>query len=106
MLPFFGVAHVGYIPNGKVIGLSKIARIVEMFSRRLQVQERMTQEIATCLQEHLEPQGVGVITEAQHLCMMMRGVQKDRSMTLASAMLGNFRKKPANAKRIPVAGRS
>ncbi|MBN1516177.1 GTP cyclohydrolase I FolE [Candidatus Sumerlaeota bacterium] len=91
MLPFFGKAHIGYIPKGKVIGLSKVARIVDVFSRRLQLQERMTLQIAECLREHLQPLGVGVITEAQHLCMMMRGVQKHESVALASAMLGAFR---------------
>ena len=91
MLPFFGVAHVGYIPNGKVIGLSKIPRLVEVFSRRLQLQERMTQQIAECINEHLQPLGIGVVTEAQHLCMMMRGVQKEQATALASSMLGSFR---------------
>lgn len=93
MLPFFGVAHVAYIPTGKVIGLSKIPRIVEVFSRRLQVQERMTRQIADCIQDLLKPQGVAVVTEARHLCMMMRGVQKQNSSTIASAMLGEFLKR-------------
>ena len=91
MLPFFGKAHVAYIPDGKIIGLSKIPRIVDVFARRLQVQERMTQQIATALQETLSPKGVGVVTDASHLCMMMRGVQKQNSSTLTSCMLGNFR---------------
>lgn len=91
MLPFFGVAHVAYLPKGKVIGLSKIPRIVERFARRLQVQERMTYEIAQCINELLEPAGVAVITEARHLCMMMRGVEKQNSSTAASSMLGDFR---------------
>jgi GTP cyclohydrolase I len=92
MLPFFGVVHVGYIPNGKVLGLSKIPRLVEMFARRLQLQERMTQQIAQALMESLEPLGVGVVAEGQHLCMMMRGVQKEQARALTSAMLGSFRK--------------
>ncbi len=91
MLPFFGKVHVGYIPNGKVIGLSKIPRIVDAFARRLQIQERLTQQIASCLQEHLAPQGVGVVCEAQHFCMMMRGVEKQHSGTVTSAMMGVFR---------------
>ncbi len=91
MLPFFGKLHVGYIPNGKVIGLSKIPRIVDAFARRLQIQERLTQEVALCLQEHLKPQGVGVVCEAQHFCMMMRGVEKQHSGTVTSSMHGAFR---------------
>ena len=88
MLPFFGKAHVAYMPNDKVIGLSKIPRIVDMFSRRLQVQERLTQQIAQCIQDVLQPRGVGVILEARHFCMMMRGVEKQHSGTVTSAMLG------------------
>jgi len=91
MLPFYGKAHVAYIPNGKVIGLSKIPRIVDVFARRLQVQERMTQEIAETLMEILKPKGVAVTCDAQHLCMMMRGVEKQHSSTATSAMLGEFR---------------
>ena len=91
MLPFHGKAHVAYIPNGKIIGLSKIPRIVDVFARRLQVQERMTQQIAQCVQEVLNPRGVAVITEARHFCMMMRGVEKQHSSTISSAMLGDFR---------------
>lgn len=91
MLPFFGRAHVAYLPAGKVIGLSKIPRIVEMFARRLQVQERMTVQIANALQEVLHPRGVAVITEASHLCMMMRGVSKQASLATTSCMLGGFR---------------
>ena len=91
MLPFFGRAHVAYIPNGKIIGLSKIPRIVEAFSRRLQVQERLTQQIADTLQEALTPDGVGVVLEARHMCMMMRGVEKQNSVATTSAMLGVFR---------------
>ncbi|MEW6511545.1 MAG: GTP cyclohydrolase I FolE [Bacteroidota bacterium] len=91
MLPFFGRAHVAYIPNGKIVGLSKIPRIVELFSRRLQVQERLTQQIADTLYEALEPEGVGVVIEARHMCMMMRGVEKQNSAATTSAMLGVFR---------------
>jgi GTP cyclohydrolase I len=91
MLPFFGRAHVAYIPNGKIVGLSKIPRIVEVFSRRLQVQERLTQEIADTIYEALNPDGVGVVIEARHMCMMMRGVEKQNSLATTSAMLGVFR---------------
>jgi len=93
MLPFWGKAHVAYIPNGKVIGLSKIPRIVDVFARRLQVQERMTQEIAQTLMDILKPKGVAVAVEAQHFCMMMRGVEKQHSSTVTSAMLGQFRER-------------
>ena len=91
MLPFFGHAHIAYIPRGKVIGLSKIPRILDMFSHRLQVQERMTQQIATFIQENIKPWGVGVVVEGQHLCMMMRGVKKQAATMTTSAMLGGFR---------------
>jgi GTP cyclohydrolase I len=91
MLPFFGKVHVAYLPHKRVIGLSKIPRIVDAFARRLQIQERMTQEIAQTLQEALDPVGVGVICEARHFCMMMRGVEKQHSGALTSAMLGAFR---------------
>ncbi|HZC43694.1 MAG TPA: GTP cyclohydrolase I FolE [Acidobacteriaceae bacterium] len=91
MLPFFGRVHVAYIPNGKVIGLSKIPRLVDVFGRRLQVQERLTREIADAIEEAIHPQGVGVVIEARHLCMMMRGVEKQHSSTVTSAMLGAFR---------------
>jgi GTP cyclohydrolase I len=93
MLPFIGRAHVAYIPKGKVIGLSKIPRLVEVFSRRLQVQERLTRQIAEAIQHAIEPQGVGVVIEARHLCMMMRGIEKQHSSTVTSAMLGCFRQK-------------
>jgi len=91
LLPFFGRAHVAYIPNGKIVGLSKIPRIVEVFSRRLQVQERLTQQIAETLFDALSPEGVGVVLEARHMCMMMRGVEKQNSVATTSAMLGTFR---------------
>ncbi|MCC6395965.1 MAG: GTP cyclohydrolase I FolE [Bacteroidetes bacterium] len=91
MLPFYGKAHVAYIPNGKIVGLSKIPRIVEVFSRRMQVQERMTQQIADTLYNALTPDGVGVVVEARHMCMMMRGVEKQNSVATTSAMLGVFR---------------
>jgi len=91
LLPFFGKAHVAYVPNGKVIGLSKIPRIIDIFSRRLQVQERLTQQVAAAIDEAIHPQGVGVILEAQHLCMMMRGVEKQDSSTVTSAMVGVFK---------------
>jgi GTP cyclohydrolase I len=91
MLPFYGKAHVAYLPNSKVVGLSKIPRIVDAFARRLQVQERLTQQIADTLMEKIAPQGVGVVIEARHLCMMMRGVEKQNSVAVTSAMLGTFR---------------
>jgi len=91
MLPFFGKMHVAYLANNKVIGLSKIPRLVNVFARRLQIQERLTQQVAECLQDLLDPQGVGVICEAQHFCMMMRGVEKQSSSTVTSTMLGAFR---------------
>ncbi len=93
LLPFFGKCHVGYIPQKKIIGLSKIPRIVDMFARRLQVQERLTKQIAEALQEVLAPAGVAVVIEAQHLCMMVRGVQKQHSQTMTNVMLGEFRDK-------------
>jgi len=91
MLPFFGKVHVAYIPNGKVIGLSKIPRLIEIFSRRLQIQERLTTQIAETIQNAIQPQGVGVVIEARHLCMMMRGVEKQHSAAVTSSMLGCFR---------------
>ena len=91
LLPFFGKCHVAYIPNKKVVGLSKIARLVNMYARRLQIQERLTSQIAKAIEEKLSPQGVGVIIEARHLCMVMRGVEKQNSMAVTSAMLGAFR---------------
>lgn len=91
LLPFFGKMHVGYLPNERVIGLSKIPRIVDVFARRLQIQERLTQQIAETIQELVSPRGVGVICEARHFCMMMRGVEKQHSGTVTSAMLGSFR---------------
>jgi GTP cyclohydrolase I len=93
LLPFFGKVHVAYIPQGRVIGLSKMARLVDVFARRLQVQERLTTEIAEAIESAIKPQGVGVVIEARHLCMMMRGVEKQHSSTITSAMLGAFRKK-------------
>jgi len=91
ILPFFGKVHVAYIPNGKVVGLSKIPRLIEIFSRRLQIQERLTTQIAETIQRAIEPQGVGVVIEARHLCMMMRGVEKQHSAAVTSSMLGCFR---------------
>jgi GTP cyclohydrolase IA len=91
LLPFYGKVHIAYIPKGKIVGLSKLPRIVEVFSRRLQVQERMTQQIAETLYRALEPDGVAVVVEARHLCMMMRGVEKQNSLATTSAMLGSFR---------------
>jgi GTP cyclohydrolase IA len=90
MLPFFGKVHVAYIPDGRIVGLSKVARVVDVFARRLQVQERLTEQIAEAISQTLQPQGVGVIVEAYHLCMMMRGVEKQNSKTITSAMRGVF----------------
>jgi len=90
MLPFFGKAHVAYVPDRKIVGLSKIVRLVEIYARRLQVQERLTQDIARTIEQQLEPTGVGVVIEAQHLCMQMRGVEKQNSVAITSAMLGQF----------------
>jgi GTP cyclohydrolase I len=91
LVPFFGKCHVGYLPSGRIVGLSKIARLVEMFSRRLQVQERLTHEIAHALMEAIQPRGVAVVIQARHLCMMMRGVEKQSSQMVTSAVLGAFR---------------
>ncbi len=91
LLPFFGTAHIGYLPKGKVIGISKIARIVDFYSHRMQIQENLTKQIAECINEVIEPDGVGVIIEAKHMCMMMRGVQKQSSIMSTSEMLGKFR---------------
>ena len=92
MLPFFGKCHIGYIPEGKVLGVSKLARIVDLFARRLQIQERLTNQVASSIMETIAPEGVGVVIEAQHLCMMMRGVEKQNSCMVTSAMLGSFRR--------------
>src|ERR1700693_6156469 len=94
LLPFFGKAHVAYLPNGRLVGLSKIPRVIEVFARRLQVQERLTDQVADALMRVLEPRGVGVVIEAYHLCMMMRGVEKQNSKTITSALTGAFREDP------------
>ncbi len=95
ILPFFGKCHIGYIPNGKVFGVSKLARIVDVFARRLQLQERLTQEIAKVILSKITPEGVGVVMEGQHMCMTMRGIQKQNSQMVTSAMLGSFRDEDA-----------
>jgi GTP cyclohydrolase IA len=94
MLPFYGKAHIAYVPNGRIVGLSKLPRIVDVYARRLQVQERLTEEIATAIERVLNPLGVGVVLEAVHLCLMMRGVEKQGSMTITSALRGTFRECP------------
>ena len=94
MLPFFGKAHIAYVPNGRIVGLSKLPRIVDVFARRLQVQERLTEQIAQAIEDVLAPRGVGVVIEAVHLCMMMRGVEKQNSRTITSALRGEFRDCP------------
>jgi GTP cyclohydrolase I len=94
MLPFFGKAHVAYVPNGRIVGLSKLPRLVEVFSRRLQVQERLTEQVAQAIEDVLQPRGVGVVIEAVHLCMMMRGVEKQNSKTITTALRGEFRSCP------------
>ncbi len=96
LLPFLGKCHIGYLPNGKVLGLSKIARIVDYFARRLQIQERLTSEIANCIQDITNARGVGIVVEAQHLCMMMRGVEKQNSTMTTSVMLGDMRHNPSS----------
>ena len=93
LIPFYGKAHVGYIPNGKIIGLSKIPRVIDFYARRLQVQERLTNQIATCIQDLLNPKGVAVVMEGRHFCMLMRGVQKQNSIASTSSMLGAFKDK-------------
>ncbi|MCB0573488.1 MAG: GTP cyclohydrolase I FolE [Saprospiraceae bacterium] len=104
MLPFFGKAHVAYIPNGRIVGLSKIPRVVDVFARRLQVQERLTLEIRDIIQETLQPLGVAVVIEAQHLCMMMRGVQKQNSVTTTSAFTGEFRNEETRSEFLRLIG--
>src|SRR5215208_2889666 len=94
MLPFFGTVHIAYIPDGRIVGLSKLPRLVDVFARRLQVQERLTEQIATAIEDVLQPRGVGVVVEAAHLCMMMRGVEKQNSKTITSALRGEFRDCP------------
>ena len=95
LVPFFGKCHIAYLPDSRIIGLSKLARIVDIFARRLQVQERMTREIAQAIERHLKPQGVAVVVEAQHLCMMMRGVEKQNSIATTSTLLGRFKENTA-----------
>ncbi|MCP4123579.1 MAG: GTP cyclohydrolase I FolE [Bacteroidetes bacterium] len=104
MLPFFGKAYVAYIPNGKITGLSKIARVVDAFARRMQVQERLTMQIRDCIQEALNPLGVAVVIEAKHLCMMMRGIQKQNSVTTTSAFTGEFEKNATRSEFIKLIG--
>ncbi|MDW5266120.1 MULTISPECIES: GTP cyclohydrolase I FolE [Acidobacteriaceae] len=103
MLPFFGKVHIGYVPQGKIIGLSKLPRMVDAIARRLQVQERITQQIADTLYETIKPSGVGVVIEAQHLCMMMRGVEKQHSQTVTSALLGCFKTQPTRSEFLSLA---
>lgn len=105
MLPFFGKAHVAYIPNGHIVGLSKLPRVVDAFARRLQVQERLTNEIRDCIQDTLKPLGVGVVIEAQHLCMQMRGIQKQNSVTTTSAFTGEFMNETTRSEFIRLIGR-
>jgi GTP cyclohydrolase IA len=104
LLPFFGRAHIAYIPNGKIVGLSKLPRIVDVFARRLQVQERMTREIADTIEKYLDPTGVAVVCEARHMCMMMRGVEKQNSVTVTSAMLGAFKQPQTRAEFMTLIG--
>ena len=104
MLPFFGKAHVAYIPNGHIVGLSKIPRVIDVFARRLQVQERLTDQILQCIQKTLKPMGVAVVIEAQHMCMMMRGVQKQNSLTTTSAFTGAFQRGETRSEFIKLIG--
>ncbi len=104
MLPFFGKVHIGYIPNGKIVGLSKIPRIVDVFARRLQVQERLTHDILECVNDTLQPKGVGVVIEAQHMCMMMRGVQKQNSATTTSGFRGEFKNQETRSEFLKLIG--
>jgi GTP cyclohydrolase I len=104
MLPFFGKVHVGYIPDGKIVGLSKIPRIVDVFARRLQVQERLTHDILECINDTLQPKGVGVVIEAQHMCMMMRGVQKQNSATTTSGFRGEFKNQETRSEFLKLIG--
>jgi GTP cyclohydrolase I len=104
MLPFFGKVHVGYIPNGKIVGLSKIPRIIDVFARRLQVQERLTHDILECINDTLQPKGVGVVIEAQHMCMMMRGVQKQNSATTTSGFRGEFKNQETRSEFLKLIG--
>lgn len=104
LLPFFGKAHVAYIPNGYIVGLSKIPRVIDVFSRRLQVQERLTDQILQCIQKTLNPLGAAIVIEAQHLCMMMRGVQKQNSVTTTSAFTGEFRKEETRSEFLNLIG--
>ncbi|HKH15633.1 MAG TPA: GTP cyclohydrolase I FolE [Solirubrobacterales bacterium] len=107
MLPFHGVAHVGYLPGDRIVGLSKLGRVVELFARRLQVQERLTAEVAAWIDEHLEPKGVGIVIEAEHLCMSLRGVQKPGTVTVTSALRGLVRDDPRTRQEfLALAGRS
>ena len=104
LIPFFGRAHIAYIPNGRIVGISKLPRIVDVFARRLQVQERMTRQIADTVMEHLRPRGVAVVCEAQHMCMMMRGVEKQNSTTVTSAMIGAFKEPQTRAEFMSIIG--
>ena len=104
ILPFFGKAHIGYIPNGHIVGLSKLPRVVDVFSRRLQVQERLTHEILNCIQSTINPLGVAIVIEARHMCMMMRGVQKQNSVTTTSAFTGEFRKEKTRSEFLNLIG--
>lgn len=104
ILPFFGKAHIGYIPNGHIVGLSKLPRVVDVFARRLQVQERLTHEILNCIQSTIQPLGVAIVIEARHMCMMMRGVQKQNSVTTTSAFTGEFRNEETRSEFLNLIG--